>query len=97
MSKISKEQVLHLAKLARLHLTAEEVDLYQGELASIIGFIDQLQAVDVSQLPATEQVTRLENVTRADRVKKNLRLNLSDLQHNAHLEGRHLKVPRVNL
>ena len=48
---ISKEEVLKAASLARMELSPEEVELFSGQLESILGFIDQLKEVDVSGFP----------------------------------------------
>ena len=97
MSIVSRDQVLHLAKLAKLDLTSAEVDLYRRELATIIGFIDQLQKVDVEGVEPTEQVSRSSNVVRDDEVDEKLGLSLLDLAKNHRLEQGQFKVPRVNL
>ncbi len=97
MSIVSRDQVLHLAKLAKLDLTPEEVDLYQRELATIIGFIDQLQEVDVDGSEPTEQVTQLSNVVRADEPNQKLNLSSTDLEKNSRLKQGQFEVPRVNL
>jgi aspartyl-tRNA(Asn)/glutamyl-tRNA(Gln) amidotransferase subunit C len=69
MSKLSREDVLKLARLARLDLTDEEVEKYRTELSEILQYVEQLQDVDVSGLKPTNQVTGLTNVTRADKVR----------------------------
>ena len=97
MSIVSRDQVLHLAKLAKIDLTPEEVDLYQRELATIIGFIDQLQEVDVDGSEPTEQVTQLSNVVRADEPNQKLNLSSTDLEKNSRLKQGQFEVPRVNL
>jgi len=65
---ISQDQVRHIAKLARLHLTDEEVSKFAGELSSIFSYIDQLNEVDTEGVSETAQVTGLENVTRKDEI-----------------------------
>jgi len=50
---ISEEQVRHVAKLARLKLTPEEVRLYQEQLGRILEHIDELSGFDVSSSPET--------------------------------------------
>ena len=97
MSIISREKVLHLAKLAKLDLTEGEVSLYQRELETILGFIDQLKDVDIDQLPPTEQVNGLSNIVREDKVDDQLNLTLDDLAKNATLKNNQFRVPRVNL
>ena len=94
---ISRQQVMHLASLAKLDLSEDEIESYHRELTVIVEFIDQLQAADVGQLPPTEQVTGLKDVVRADVVQPNLGLSLEDLARNTELEARQFKVPKVNL
>lgn len=65
---ISKEEVLHIADLARLELTDEEVAVYQEQLSSILNFIETLNEVDTHDVAETSQVTGLVNRYREDRV-----------------------------
>lgn len=69
MSKLSRDDVLKLARLARLELTDEEVERYSTELSEILQYVEQLSSVDVQGLQPTNQVTGLTNVTRADEVR----------------------------
>ena len=69
MAKLTREDVLKLARLARLDLSDEEVDEYASELSEILQYVEQLKAVDVNDLKPTNQVTGLTNVTREDTVK----------------------------
>lgn len=66
MADLTRDDVLKLARLARLKLTDDEVAAYQKELAEILEYVEQLDGVDVSGLEPTSQVTGLTNVTRAD-------------------------------
>ena len=68
MAKLTREDVLKLARLARLELTEEEVAEYQSELSQILDYVEQLQRVDVKGLKPTNQVTGLTNVMREDEV-----------------------------
>lgn len=68
MAKISKEEVLNLAKLAKLQLTEDEVLKFTDEISSILTYIEQLNSVDVSDLKPTNQVTGLTNVMREDEI-----------------------------
>jgi aspartyl-tRNA(Asn)/glutamyl-tRNA(Gln) amidotransferase subunit C len=68
MADLTRDDVLKLARLARLDLTDEEIEQYSKELTAILHYVEQLQAVDVSGLDPTNQVTGLTNVTRADEV-----------------------------
>ncbi|HYH36504.1 MAG TPA: Asp-tRNA(Asn)/Glu-tRNA(Gln) amidotransferase subunit GatC [Candidatus Saccharimonadales bacterium] len=69
MSKLTRDDVLKLAQLARLELTDEEVEQYSSELTEILRYVEQLSAVDVEGLEPTNQVTGLTNVTREDEVQ----------------------------
>jgi aspartyl-tRNA(Asn)/glutamyl-tRNA(Gln) amidotransferase subunit C len=69
MAKLTREDVLKLARLARLDLSDAEVEEFAGELSEILQYVEQLQSVDVGALKPTNQVTGLTNVTREDKVK----------------------------
>ena len=66
------EEVKHVAHLARLRLSEEELDKLQIDLSHILAYIDILKEVDVSDVPATAQVTDLVNVLRDDEVRQSL-------------------------
>ena len=66
MADLSRDDVLKLARLARLKLSDDEVARYQSELTEILKYVEQLDSVDVAGLEPTSQVTGLTNVTRAD-------------------------------
>lgn len=68
MAKLTREDVLKLARLARISLTNEEVDRFTDELSAILGYVEQLSSVDVTGLKPTNQVTGLTNVMREDEV-----------------------------
>jgi aspartyl-tRNA(Asn)/glutamyl-tRNA(Gln) amidotransferase subunit C len=69
MAKLTREDVLKLARLARLELSEAEIAEFSEELSEILQYVEQLQNVDVSGLEPTNQVTGLTNVTRSDVVK----------------------------
>ncbi|HET8708786.1 MAG TPA: Asp-tRNA(Asn)/Glu-tRNA(Gln) amidotransferase subunit GatC [Candidatus Saccharimonadales bacterium] len=69
MADLSKDDVLKLARLARLQLTDEEVSEFTAELAEILKYVEQLDSVDTKGLLPTSQVTGLVNVTRPDKVR----------------------------
>ena len=68
MSKLSKEQVIKLAQLSRLHITDEEIESYQSELNAILAYVEQLEAVDVEGLKPAYQVSGLTNIMREDEI-----------------------------
>jgi aspartyl-tRNA(Asn)/glutamyl-tRNA(Gln) amidotransferase subunit C len=63
---IDREQVLHVAKLARLKLTEEEVERMSGELSAILEHVDNINELDLEGVEPTAHVVPLENVLRAD-------------------------------
>lgn len=68
MAKLTTEDVLKLARLARLHLSEEEITQFQQEVSAILEYVTQLQDVDVDGVEPTYQVTGLHTVTRPDEV-----------------------------
>ena len=68
MTKLSRDDVLKLARLARLELSEEEITDYQEQLSQILTYVDMLKAADVDGLQPTDQVTGLKNVMRPDRI-----------------------------
>lgn len=68
MAKLTRDDVLKFARLARISLTDEEVDAFTGELSAILQYVEQLSNVDVTGLELTNQVTGLTNVMRPDEV-----------------------------
>lgn len=69
MSKLTREDVLKLARLSRLKLSEKEVERFQSELSEILNYVEQLDKVDVSGLEPTYQITGLKNVSRPDKIK----------------------------
>ena len=67
LKKLTKEEVLHLAKLANLTLNEEEIALYQAQLSEIIGYVEKLNSVDTNKVEPVEQLTELTNVSREDK------------------------------
>ena len=91
---ISREEVEHVAMLARLGLTDDEIDRMQAQLSHILETIERLRDVDTSQVGPTAQVIALENVMRDDRVSPGLPRE-SALANAPEREGPMLRVPVV--
>ena len=68
MSKLSKDQVKHVAKLANLNLTEEEIKKYGIQLSSILEYVKQLEEVDTIGVEPTFNVSGLTNVYHPDEV-----------------------------
>lgn len=69
MGSLSRDDVLHVAKLAKLTLTPNEITKFQEQLSKIVDYVSKLSEVDTSNLEPTSQTTGLENVFRKDDVK----------------------------
>ncbi len=66
MAKLTKSDVLHVANLANLKLTDEEISTFFPQLSNVVEFIGQLNEVDTNEVEPTSQTTGLENVLRID-------------------------------
>jgi len=73
--KISREEVLHIALLARLGLTDEEVDRLSEQLSNILENFEILQQVDTTDVPPTTQSIALQNVVSDDSIAPSLPSN----------------------
>ena len=63
---IEREQVLHVARLARLRLSDAEVEKMAGELSGILEHVDRIAELDLDDVAPTSHVVELENVLRPD-------------------------------
>ena len=63
---LSREQVLHVARLARLELSDDEVERFGGELSKITDWIDKIGELDLADVEPTSHVVAVENALRAD-------------------------------
>jgi aspartyl-tRNA(Asn)/glutamyl-tRNA(Gln) amidotransferase subunit C len=69
---LTSAEVAHVARLARLSLSPEELELMRSQLSNILEYIELLQEVDVTGVEPTAQVTGLATVLRADAVTDRL-------------------------
>jgi aspartyl-tRNA(Asn)/glutamyl-tRNA(Gln) amidotransferase subunit C len=69
---IDRDQVLHVARLARLRLTEDEVERMTGELSSVLGHIEKIGELDLDDVAPTSHVVELENVLRPDEPRPSL-------------------------
>ena len=95
MAKITREEILKLARLSRLHLNEDEVQEFTDEIGKLIDYVKVLEDVDVSGLRPTYQVTGSENITRSDEII-DYKMNQEDLLKNLpDREGNLIKVKRM--
>jgi aspartyl-tRNA(Asn)/glutamyl-tRNA(Gln) amidotransferase subunit C len=69
---IDREQVLHVARLARLELSDEEVEKMSHELSGILEHVDKIGELDLEGTEPTSHVVQLENVVRPDEPRPSL-------------------------
>lgn len=69
---LTSAEVAHVARLARLSLSPEELELMRSQLSNILEYIELLQEVDVAGVEPTAQVTGLATVLRPDEVTERL-------------------------
>lgn len=65
---ISKEEIIHIAKLASLNLSEEEIEGYAKDMTEILGFADMINSVDTDQIKETIAANENYNVFRKDEV-----------------------------
>jgi aspartyl-tRNA(Asn)/glutamyl-tRNA(Gln) amidotransferase subunit C len=63
---IEREQVLHVARLARLELSEEEVERMARELSKVLEHVERIGELDLADVPPTSHVVEVENALRAD-------------------------------
>ena len=92
--RLSRDEVLHIARLARLGLTEGELDKFRKQLSNILENFEILRQVDTTNIPPTAQAIPLENVFREDEVAASL--PQSEVLANApRREGDFFRVPAV--
>ncbi|MCA9331487.1 Asp-tRNA(Asn)/Glu-tRNA(Gln) amidotransferase subunit GatC [Candidatus Saccharibacteria bacterium] len=95
MVELTNEDVLKLARLARLRLNDDECGVFKKEISSILGYVEQLDKVDLKDVVPTYQVTGLTNVTRPD-TEIDYGASTKELLKNAPaLENNQIKVKRM--
>lgn len=96
MTTISTDDVLYVARLAKIALHEDEAAKFTKELDAILRYVQQLDAVDTTGLQPTYQVTGLTNITRKDEIidygtsQKDLLKNVPRTR-----EGGYIEVPKV--
>jgi aspartyl-tRNA(Asn)/glutamyl-tRNA(Gln) amidotransferase subunit C len=94
VSQISRDDVAHLARLARLTLTDGELDSFAGQLDAILAHVGAIQAVDVTGVEATDNPLKDVNVTRPDVVAPCLTQDEALAEAPKAVDGR-FAVPRI--
>ncbi|MFC5998520.1 Asp-tRNA(Asn)/Glu-tRNA(Gln) amidotransferase subunit GatC [Quadrisphaera sp. GCM10027208] len=94
MSAISRSEVAHLAHLARIDLTDDELDRLAGQLDAIVDAVATVSTVAGEDVPATSHPLPLTNVTRPDEVRPSLTAEQA-LSGAPDSEQQRFRVPRI--
>ena len=94
MSQITRAEVAHLARLARLALEDDELDRFGGELDAIVQAISRIGDLDTTDVPPTSHALPMTNVTRPDEVRPSLTQAQALSGAPAQEDGR-FRVPRI--
>ncbi len=70
--KLTREQVIDIADLAKLDLTEQEIDQYAEQLSAVLDYADRLNELSTDEIPPTASVLPLQNVLREDEVRPSL-------------------------
>lgn len=92
--RITRADVEHVARLARLELTADEIDLFTGQLGDILEHAADIEALEVGDIPPTSHPLPIVNVLRADEIVASLGRDEVLAQAPAAESGR-FRVPPV--
>ena len=83
MTKISKEEVENIAKLARIGLTKEEISQATEDLSGVLEHFSEIQKIDTSDTETADDITGLSNITRDDEVAGEALCDTGTLLENA--------------
>lgn len=91
---ISKEEVKHIASLAKLNLTENQVEKYASDLSNIVGYANELANIDIDGVKPTNHILDIFNVFRKDEEEKSF--NREEILKNAPSKaGGCISVPKV--
>jgi aspartyl-tRNA(Asn)/glutamyl-tRNA(Gln) amidotransferase subunit C len=93
-SSLSRDDVVHVARLARLDLTEEEVELFTAQLRTVLDHAADVASLDLSHLEASSRPIALENVLRADEPRPSLDRG-EVLAVAPAVEDHRFRVPRI--
>ncbi len=94
MAELTIEEVQHVAALAYLRFTPEELERLRSQLDGILEHINQLQEIDTAAIPPTAQVIEVTSVLRDDEVRPSLPTDIA-LANTPRVEGGFIEVDAV--
>lgn len=80
---LTREEIIHLTKLANLELSEKEIEKYQKQLSSIVDYISQLNQVNTKDVQPISQITGLMDVTTEDNTSTERSLDQKEVLKNA--------------
>jgi aspartyl-tRNA(Asn)/glutamyl-tRNA(Gln) amidotransferase subunit C len=92
--KVTEAEVAHIAKLARLSMTPEEVQEAGAQLASILSYVEKLNRIDTTSVEATSHVLQMSNVFRPDEMQPSLSTEEA-LAGAPDSDADHFRVPKI--
>ncbi len=94
MSKITSDDVRKVAKLARLEIHDDQVEIYTSQLEKILGYVAELEKIETENVPPTTRAVEVVNVVREDSViASTIREEL--LAQAPQREGDFFRVPKI--
>ena len=92
--KITREEVLHVAELARLHLDESSIDNFSDQIANILEYVDKLRQINTEGVSSTSHAVSRTNAFREDSLKEHLKRertlsNAPDKSHDSFI------VPKI--
>jgi aspartyl-tRNA(Asn)/glutamyl-tRNA(Gln) amidotransferase subunit C len=94
VSTLSRDEVAHLARLARLAVSDEELDRFAGQLGAVLDAVARVGEATAADVPPTTHAVPMTNVTRPDEVRPSLPRDVVLAEAPAAEDGR-IRVPRI--
>ena len=92
--KITKDQVIHVARLSRLHIDERATDKFAGQIGTILEYVDKLNQVDTEGVTPTSHAIFLTNAFREDEEKEHLERDMA-LANAPEKEDGSFVVPKI--
>ena len=92
--KISKKEVEHIAKLARLEFTEDELNRFTEQLSTILNYVSKLNEINTENIEPTSHVIEIKNCFKKDEAKESLPVDIS-LRNAPLREKNFFKVPKI--
>jgi len=91
---LTREQVQHVAKLARLSLSEDEITTFTGQLSTILDYVEKLNELDTTGIVPTSHAVPMENAFREDCVRPSIGVENALANAPDRVEG-FFRVPKV--